>query len=146
MPDAKEDELNILFLDDEQDNLDAFTLNCEMYWETTTMKSPWEVIQGKHSVAGYDAVIVDLVFDYPQEFRPDLKIDPSTGLTFVAWMQTHHPEIPVMVLSAYLTTEIIDKIEKEYPKVLCKDKPLDFSKAKFREMMRNFIKKYKETS
>jgi CheY-like chemotaxis protein len=136
-------ELKILFVDDETDNLDAFVFNCEQFWETYTLTSPKDILNRLHPVTSYDAIIVDLVYDYPQDFRPDLNIDPRGGLSLLAWLQEKHPEIPVMVLSAYLTPELKRNLSEKYPSVLCKDKPLDFSRSEFRTMMKTFIEGYR---
>lgn len=134
--------LNVLFIDDEVDNLSAFVFNCEEFWNAHTVKNPDEITSGNYSLANHDAIIVDLVYDYPEDLTPDLKVDPGRGLKVLEWLKENHPQIPTMVLSAFLTDDLRKHIKDKYPKVLCMDKPLDFSKAEFREMMENFIKDY----
>jgi hypothetical protein len=135
--------LNVLFVDDEADNLDAFVFNCEEFWNTHTVLYTQDVMAGGYDVKQHDAVIVDLVFGYPQDLSADEKVDPRQGLALLDWLQKHHPDLPCMVLSAYLTEDIKQKINEKHPRVLCMRKPMDFSTAGFREMIEKFIREYK---
>ncbi len=139
---ALSDQLNVLFIDDEADNLDAFVFNCEEFWNTRTVMDPRDIVSGRYSVKGHDAIMVDLIYNFP-EVSPEDHSAPLRGLEVLAWLQENHPEIPTMVLSAFLTSDIRREIAQKYPKVMCLDKPLDFSRAAFREMVQNFIEEYK---
>lgn len=136
-------DLNVLFVDDEADNLEAFVFNCEEFWHPRTVIDPDEVMEGHYSLNSVDVVIVDLVFGPPPHIPPGYTVDPNRGINFLGWMQERHPHIPAIVLSAYLTPDIRARLAKKHPKVLCLDKPLDFSRSEFRDMIEKFISNYR---
>ena len=140
---TKKKELKILFVDDEVDNLDAFVFNCESFWDTHTQTSPKEVINGNYSLEGQDAVIADMVFGHPSTLDRNQQMDASTGLGFVEWLHKHHPKLPVIVLSAFLTADLRKEIRKRHPEAMLMEKPLDFSTAAFRGLMKKFVEDYR---
>ena len=135
-------DLNVLFVDDESDNLEAFVFNCEEFWHPHTVADPDEVIEGRYKLDNVDVVIVDLVFGPPPIMPEGYEVDPDRGINFLSWLQENRPKIPTIVLSAYLTPEIRARLAEKHPKVLCLDKPLDFSRAEFREVIEKFIREY----
>src|SRR5512140_2146822 len=87
---------NILIVDDEKSFLSSLTFGFESYaadFNTMTAEN------GKKAVEAMKSTDIDLVVT-------DLKMPEMDGFELLAYLSRTHPGIPVIVMSAYCTSEI----------------------------------------
>ena len=111
----KESMKNVLIVDDEKSFLLSLLQGLEAYaTDFNALTSP----NGKAACEVLSKVKVDLVIT-------DLKMPEMDGFGLLAFMSKSHPDIPVMVMSAYCTPEIKARL-KTLGTFKILEKPIDF--------------------
>ncbi|MBU2490233.1 MAG: response regulator [Proteobacteria bacterium] len=108
---------NILLVDDERSLLLSMAEGLEAYVREFKVHT---AMNGREALEIFDSHPVDLVVT-------DLRMPEMEGFELLDWMRERHPEVPAIVLSAFVTPRIKDKLkEMGASEVLAK--PLDFRK------------------
>ena len=108
---------NILLVDDERSLLLSMAEGLEAFVKDFKVHT---AMNGREALEVFDSHPVDVVVT-------DLRMPEMEGFELLDWMRERHPEVPAIVLSAFVTPRIEDKLrEMGAAEVLAK--PLDFRK------------------
>ena len=106
---------NVLIIDDEQSLLFSMKAGFEPLRNDLRLHT---AENGKEGIRILDSIPIDVVVT-------DLKMPVMDGFEVLSHMSTHHPGIPAMVMTAFNTPEIEDRLNQGR-KIVIFEKPVDF--------------------
>ncbi len=104
----------ILIVDDEPRLLQSIQAGLKIHQNSFSVKT---ALNGKEAVSCLSSEQIDLVIT-------DLKMPEMDGFELLAYITSHYPSLPTIVMTAFSTPEIERKIEETSLKLL--EKPIDF--------------------
>ncbi|MFH1017886.1 MAG: response regulator [Pseudomonadota bacterium] len=131
--------LRVLYIDDEEDNLEVFQLHCSERWRVRTLLNAEPLYNGSLSIDDFDIVFLDLVFLDPKDRDSIKRPDPSGGFAVLKWLSDHRPKMPVLIVTGIVDPVLKGRLERIGTWIRYCEKPVSFSQVGFMAMVEEFV-------
>ncbi len=135
--------MRVLYIDDEEDNLEVFRLHCSHRWRVRTLLNAEPLYSGAVSIEDFDIVFLDLVFLDPEDRDAIKKPDPAGGLRVLKWLNDHRPKMPVLIVTGIVDSLLKRQLEGIGTWIRYYEKPVNFSDSGFMAQVEEFVEAIK---